>query len=64
MNPYANNGGKRRRHIPPALNSEALAKMETLRAQGCTFRRIAKVLGVSSATISLAINHQGAYARA
>lgn len=60
-NPYANNGGKRRHHIAPALDSEKLQVVARMKRAGSTMRVIADELAVSAATISRAINHLGAY---
>lgn len=56
-----NNGGKRRRHVPPSLDAEKLQVVSQMKHAGSTMRVMAAALGVASSTISRAINHQGAY---
>jgi hypothetical protein len=58
---YANNGGKRRHHVAPALDSEKLQIVARMRKEGFTMRATAAVMRVASSTISNALNHKGAY---
>lgn len=56
-----NNGGKRRRHVAPALDSEKLKIVAQMRSAGSSLRVIGAELGVNATTIGNVVNHRGAY---
>ena len=55
-NPYANNGGLRRKHVPPALTTEQVREIKRQRGAGAMCKELAFAYGVSRATITNAIH--------
>lgn len=59
--PWANNGGKRRRHVLPALSPTDVAEMRRRRALGDAVKRLARDFCVSVSTASEAIRGKRTY---
>ena len=60
-NPYANNGGKRRKHVAAALTPDQVRKIRQLRAQGVMCKALAFEYGVSRNTLVDALHGHNAY---
>ena len=59
--PWANNGGKRRRHVLPALSPTDVAEMRRRRALGDAVKWLARDFCVSVSTASEAIRGKRTY---
>ena len=55
-------GGKRRRHIPPALSWADVTMARALRAQGDGYKSLCRLFEVGRRTMHDVIHHRGAYA--
>ena len=54
-------GGRRRRHVPPALSPAQVARARELRAQGVPYKVILREFNVSRETLSRAVNAMRTY---
>ena len=57
----AHHGGKRRRHVLPAITPEQLQVLRELRAQGFQYKVLERLYDLSRYTLSRAINKTRTY---